>query len=92
MGQVGERAHDAIIAPGPVFARHPDYQSLEFRTDPRTSGIRTVAASVKLPRNQAPVPGEDGIRLGDLRDVFQRFTSKSFGNLGERDSLWVYKP
>jgi hypothetical protein len=29
---------------------------------------------------------------GDLRYVFQRFTSKSFGNLGERDSLWVRKP
>jgi hypothetical protein len=25
MGQVGERADDAIVAPGPVFARHPDY-------------------------------------------------------------------
>ena len=92
MAQVGERAHDAIIAPGPVFARHPDYQSLEFRTDPRTSGIRTVAASVKLPCNQAPVPGEDGIRPSDLRDVFQRFTSKSFGYLGQRGSLRIRKP
>ena len=24
MAQVGQRAHDPIIAPGPVFVRHPD--------------------------------------------------------------------
>ena len=51
-----------------------------------------MAGSVKLPRNQAPVPGQDGIRLGDLRDVFQRFTSKPFGNLGQSGTLWIGKP
>ena len=92
MAQVGERTHDAIIAPSPVFARHPDYQSLEFGTDPRTPGKSTMAGAVKLPGNQTPVPSQDGIRLGDLRDVFERFPSESFANLGERDSLWVRKP
>ena len=51
-----------------------------------------MAGSVKLLRNQAPVPGQDGIRLGYLRDVFERFTSKPFGNLGQRDPLWIGKP
>ena len=63
-----------------------------LRTDPRTPGITTMAGSVKLLRNQRPVPGQNGIRLGPLRDVFQRFASKPFGNLGQRDSLRIRKP
>ena len=51
-----------------------------------------MAGSFKLLRNQAPVPGENGIRLGHLRDVFQRLASKPFGNLGQRDSLRTGKP
>jgi hypothetical protein len=51
-----------------------------------------MAGSVKLLRNQAPVPGQNGIRLGHLRDVFQRFASKPFGNPGQRDSLRIRKP
>ena len=35
-----------------------------------------MAGSFKLLRNQAPVPGQNCIRLGHLRDVFQRFASK----------------
>jgi hypothetical protein len=45
-----------------------------------------MVGSVKLPRNQTPVPGQNGIRLGHLRDFFQRFASKPLGNLGQRDS------
>ena len=51
-----------------------------------------MAGSVKLLRNQAPVPGQNGIRLGHLRDVFQRFAAKPFGNLGQPDSLRIRKP
>jgi hypothetical protein len=51
-----------------------------------------MAGSVKLLRNQAPAPGQNGIRLGPLRDVFQRFASNPFGNLGQRDSLRIGKP
>jgi hypothetical protein len=51
-----------------------------------------MAGSVRLLRNQAPVPGQNGIRLGPLRDVFQSFASKPFGNLGQRDSLRIGKP
>jgi hypothetical protein len=41
-----------------------------------------MAGSVKLLLNQAPVPGQNGIRLGYLRDFFQRYASKPFGTLG----------
>ena len=51
-----------------------------------------MAGSFKLLRNQAPVPGENGIRLGHLRDVFQRLATKPIGNLGQRDSLRTGKP
>ena len=51
-----------------------------------------MEGSVKFLCNQAPVPGQNGIRLGHLRDVFQRFAAKPFGNLGQRDPLWIGKP
>jgi hypothetical protein len=51
-----------------------------------------MAGSVKLLRNQAPVPGQNCIRLGHLRDFFQCFASKPSGNLGQRDSLRIRKP
>src|SRR5215471_11854860 len=43
MAKVGERAHDAIIAPGSVFPRHPDYSCLQFQ-GPRSPG-RTMPGS-----------------------------------------------
>jgi hypothetical protein len=51
-----------------------------------------MSGSVELLRNQAAVPGQNGIRLGHSRDVFQSFTSKPFGNLGQSDSLRIRKP
>ena len=51
-----------------------------------------MEGSVKFLCNQAPVPGQNSIRPGPLRDVFQRFASKPFGNLGQRDSLRIRKP
>jgi hypothetical protein len=42
-----------------------------------------MEGSVKFLCNQAPVPGQNGIRLGPLRDLFHRFASKPFGSLGQ---------
>src|SRR6516165_11234299 len=92
MAQVGQRTRDAIITPTPVFAGQPDDQGLKFRRHSRAAGISTMPGSVELLGSQASVPAENGIRLGHLRDVFQRFTPKPFGNLAQRDSLWIRKP
>jgi len=40
-------------------------------------------------RNQLPIPGEKGIRLGDARDLLEGFATESFGDLGQSGSLCI---
>src|SRR5215469_10603233 len=92
MPQVRECACDAIITPAAVFARKPDHQRLDFRTDPGAAGIDALPRPVELLSNQASVPAENGIWFGHSRDVVQRLATKPFSDLGQRGSFWIGQP
>ena len=92
MTQIGQCAHDAVISPAAVLARKPDHQRLDFRRYPGPAGIAATAGAVELVRNQLPIPGEKGIRLGDLCDILQSFASNSLSDLGQGGSLPIRQP
>jgi|SRR5258705_4412878 hypothetical protein len=48
--------------------------------------------SVKLLRNQSPIPGEKGIRPGNARDILQGFAAESFSDFGQGGSLRIRQP
>ena len=89
MTQIGQCAHDAVISPAAVLARKPDHQGLDFRRYPAAAGIAATAGAVELVRNQLPIPGEKGIRLGDACDLLEGFATESFGDLGQSGSLCI---
>ena len=89
MTQIGQRTGDPVVAPTPVLACKTDYQRLEFRKDPRAAGVGALPRPVELLRHQPAIPGENGIRLGNARDLLQSFAAESFGDLGERGSLRI---
>ena len=43
-------------------------------------------------RNQLPIPGEEGIRLGHACDLLEGFSTESFGDLGQSGSLRIGQP
>ena len=85
--QIGQRTHDAVISPATVLACKPDHQRLPFRRNPWAAGIGTAAGPVELLRHQSPIPGEQGIRLGNARDILQGLASESFRDLRQSGSL-----
>jgi hypothetical protein len=54
---------------------------VHFGRDPSAAGIGTTAGPV----HQALISGENGIRLGNARDILQSFAAESFGDLGQVD-------
>jgi hypothetical protein len=89
MAQIGQCARDPVVAPTPVLACKPDYQCIEFRTDPRAAGTGAPPRPVELLRDQPAIPGENGIRLGNARDILQSFAAESFRDLGQGGSLRI---
>jgi len=48
--------------------------------------------SVELLSNEAPIPAENGVWFGHLRDLMQRFAAKPLGDLGQGSSLRIRQP
>jgi hypothetical protein len=51
-----------------------------------------MPGSVEFLGNQSTTPPENGIRLGNPRDVLQGFTAESLGDLAQGGSLGVRQP
>jgi hypothetical protein len=50
-------------------------------------GIGTMPGPIELLGHQASIPIENGVRLGNARDILQGFASNSFRDLGQGGPL-----
>src|SRR5262245_61578679 len=51
-----------------------------------------MPGAVELLRDQPPIPTENGVRFGNLRDILQSFAAESLRDLGQCGSLRVRQP
>jgi hypothetical protein len=89
MAQVGEGAHDAVVSPASIVPREADHQLLHLRRDPRAARIPPPRRAIELGGDESPIPVQEGVRLGDLGDVFQRLASHAFGDFRQRAPLRI---
>jgi hypothetical protein len=63
-------------APPGIFPCHPDHQRFQFGFDPGPAWVGTVLGAVELPGDQPPIPGQDGVGLGDAGDLAERMARR----------------
>ena len=73
--EIGQRAHNPVIAPGAVLLGHADNQRFDFSVDARSARASTLLRAIELPCNEPPVPRQDGIGLGRGRYLSECFAA-----------------
>ena len=89
IAQVGEGAHDAIVAPGTIVLGHADNQGLQHRVNFWTAWRPALLRAVKLLCDQFAVPGENGVRSDDGRYFRPCLSAQLLAYLSERLRLSV---
>jgi hypothetical protein len=51
-----------------------------------------VLGAVKLPRDQPPIPGENGVRFGDSGNLSECIAPQALPDLGEGRTLGIAQP
>jgi len=92
MAQVGRRADDAVVTPARVLASDTDDQRFHLGCHPGSARIGTVFGTIELAGDEAPIPIENGVRLGCAGHLFQPFASQTFPDLGQRAPLRIGEP
>ena len=86
MAEIGEGAPTAVLL------SHADDQRFDLRADWRPSRVRAMLGSVKLAGNQASVPAENRIRLGDTGHLRQEPAAEAFADLSQDAPFGVREP
>src|SRR5215469_15211771 len=84
VAEIGQRAHDPVVAPARILPCHLHNQRLQFRLDFRPTGIAAVFGSIELLRDELSVPSQNGVRLGNTGHLRQRLSAEALTNLSER--------
>ena len=74
-----------------ILVRKAYNEFFHFLVDPGTTWIRAALRAVKLLRDQPPMPGQDGFRLDDARNFFERLLAELFTDLGKGLPLAISK-
>jgi hypothetical protein len=64
--QIGQCPTNAVIAPVTVLLGQANDQPLDLLLDPRPAGAPTSFRAIKLAGDKLAVPGQDGVRPGDI--------------------------
>src|SRR5713101_8617306 len=91
IAQVGEGAHDAVVAPGAILPCYADNQRFELLVDFGTAWRLALLRAVKLLSDQFAVPGEDGGGFDNGGDLRQRLLPQLFPDLGQGLALCIGK-
>ena len=78
IAQIGERTDDPILPPTAVLLGHADNQRLDLRADSRPSRVGSMAGSVELAGDQAAVPAENRLGLGDTGYIGEEVAAEAF--------------
>ena len=76
IAQVEQGAHYAVIPLRAVLAGHAHYEVFQLLVDAGTSNSRARLYTVTRLGNTFAVPGKDGIRLRNRRDLLQGVPAK----------------
>src|SRR5258707_14030400 len=87
--QIAQRPRNPVIAPVTVLPRHANDQLLNFSLDPRPAGASTSFRAIEFAGHQLAVPGQDGVRPGDIGHLAENLAAQSMTDLAERGSLGV---
>src|SRR5215475_5266666 len=71
IAQVAKSTHDAVIAPRAILSGHPHHKVFQLLGNAGTSDCMRLRGTDRLWVPALVVPRQDGIRLGNRRDLFQ---------------------
>ena len=92
VAESGNSAGDPIVAPAAVLLRHANDQRFDLGLDARPSWIGTMFGSIELTGDQATVPTENRLGLGDTRDIGKEVAAEPFANFSQCAPLRVGEP
>ena len=82
IAQVGQSPYNPVIAPRAVLPGHPYHKGFDLFVDAGATNRRARRRGVNLLVCQGAVPGEDGVRLRNRRDLLQGLPTELLPNLG----------
>ena len=83
VSQIGQRPRNPVIAPVTVLPRHADDQLLNFSLDPSPAGASTSFRAIEFAGHQLAVPGQDGVRPGDIGHLAENLAAQSMKALSK---------
>src|SRR5580692_381804 len=87
--EIGQGAHNPVIAPVPVLARHANDQLLHLALDPRSTRATTNLRAIEFAGDQLAVPSQDSVRPGDGCYLGENLAAHAMTNFAERGSLGI---
>jgi hypothetical protein len=87
--EIGEGSDDPVIAPRAVLAGHAHHEIFQRLVNAGTSDRRTRLCAVTRLGHKFAMPGEDGVRLGNRRDLCQGFPPELLTNLGKDQTIAI---
>ncbi len=78
--EVGEGSDNPVIAPGAILARHAHHQGLYFLVNGGAADRLAWLGALILLSDELVVPGEDGVRFGNSRELCQHLFAELLAN------------
>ena len=89
IAQIAEGAHNAVIPPRAVLSCHADHKVFQLLGNAGTSDRLTLRRTDIVLVHELAVPGEDGVRLRNRRDLLQCLSAQFVANLSQSLPLSV---
>ena len=87
--EIGQSAHNPIIAPVPVLTGHANDQLLDFSRQPKPARASTGLRAIELAGDKLAIPGQDGVRPRYSCDLGEGLAAQAMTDLAEHGSLGV---
>src|SRR5438105_7317594 len=85
--EIGQGAHNPVIAPIPVLARHANDELLDLSLDPRSARALTGLRAIEFAGDQLAVPSQDGVRLCHCCHLAENLAAQTMTDLAEHGPL-----
>src|SRR5947208_16317073 len=90
--EVGQGAHDPVVAPGAILPRHAHHQRLQFLVNRGTPWGLALLGAVKLLGHELTVPAKNRIGLDDLRDFLESLLAELLADARQGLTFAVTQP